>query len=161
MLDFSEILIIGGVSLVVLGPERLPKVARTVGSWVGRAQSYVSQMRGEFDREFHLSELRAMGEEARRSARDLESAVRVAVGDMQGEVNAAARAATGADGGWSSGPGEQAVFTRRYRPRANIDDVTAEIERLRRELGLSASGVGSPRRRLAPRARVSRVRVRR
>jgi sec-independent protein translocase protein TatB len=59
MLDFSfgELAVIGAVALVVLGPERLPKVARTVGDWVGKAQRYVNQVKTDINREMELSEL--------------------------------------------------------------------------------------------------------
>ena len=66
MFDFSfgELALIGTVALVVLGPERLPKVARTVGEWVGKAQRYVSQVKSDINREIELAELKKLQEEA-------------------------------------------------------------------------------------------------
>jgi sec-independent protein translocase protein TatB len=164
MLDFSEILIIGGVALVVLGPERLPQAARTLGSWVGRMQQYVGQVRGDFDREFHLADLRKLGEEARASARSVESSVRATATGLESAVTDArdqAMAPLG-DNGWSAGgpPPPPQVFHRRYRPRPSIDDLSLEIERLKRQLAVPDAPVGA-RRKLAPRARINRVRVRR
>ena len=53
MLDFgfSEMLLVGIVALVVLGPERLPVVAKTAGEWVGKAQRFVAQVKSDIDRE--------------------------------------------------------------------------------------------------------------
>lgn len=163
MLDFSEILIIGGVALVVLGPERLPHAARTLGSWVGRMQQYVSQVRGDFDREFHLADLRRISEEAAASARSVETSVRGTMTGIESAVSDArdqAMAPLG-DNGWASGPAPTPqVFHRRYRPRPSIDDLSLEIERLKRQLAVPDAPAGA-RRRLAPRARINRVRVRR
>ena len=53
---FSEMLVIGVIALVVLGPERLPVVARTAGEWVGKAQRFVAQVKSDIDRETELSE---------------------------------------------------------------------------------------------------------
>jgi sec-independent protein translocase protein TatB len=164
MLDFSEILIIGGVALVVLGPERLPQAARTIGHWMGRLQTYVSQMRAEVDREFSLAELRNISEEARSGARSIETAVRGAVTGVQSEVGSVAQETMQALGenSWSSGgpPPAPTHFLKRYRPRPSIDDMNREIENMRRQLALPDTLSGS-RSKYAPRARVNRARVRR
>jgi Tat protein translocase TatB subunit len=60
MPDFGELLIIAIVALVVIPPQRLPQAARTLGQWMGKMQSYVAQMRVDFDREFHLADLRSV-----------------------------------------------------------------------------------------------------
>ena len=163
MLDFSEILIIGGVALVVLGPERLPHAARTLGSWVGRMQQYVSQVRGDFDREFHLADLRRISEEAAASARSVETSVRGTMTGIESSITEAREQAMAplGDNGWAGGPAPTPqVFHRRYRPRPSIDDLSLEIERLKRQLAVPDTP-GGARRRLAPRARINRVRVRR
>jgi len=56
---FLELVIVGIISLLVLGPERLPVAARTVGKWVGRARRMTSQFTKEIDRQVELDELRA------------------------------------------------------------------------------------------------------
>lgn len=56
--SFPEIVLILLVALIVIGPERLPKVARTIGFWVGRARSMFNGMRNEVEREIQLDELR-------------------------------------------------------------------------------------------------------
>jgi Tat protein translocase TatB subunit len=50
-IDFSEILVIFGIALVVLGPEKLPRLARTVGRWVGRARAMARQFREQLEQE--------------------------------------------------------------------------------------------------------------
>ena len=66
---------IGAVALVVLGPERLPKVARTVGEWVGKAQRYVAQVKSDISREMELAELKKLQEQARDAAQSIKSSV--------------------------------------------------------------------------------------
>jgi sec-independent protein translocase protein TatB len=89
MLDFSfgELAVIGAVALVVLGPERLPKVARTVGDWVGKAQRYVNQVKTDINREMELSELKKLQEEARNAAQTFQSSVEGAVGAVEADLN--------------------------------------------------------------------------
>ena len=69
---FSELMVIGAVALVVLGPERLPMVARTAGEWLGKAQRLVQQVKSDIEREAELSELKKIQQEAQNVADDLE-----------------------------------------------------------------------------------------
>ncbi|NNM81051.1 MAG: twin-arginine translocase subunit TatB [Burkholderiales bacterium] len=75
-ISFSELLLIGVVALVVVGPERLPKVARTIGLLVGRAQRYVNDVKTELQREANMEEINRMREEARENAMRLEAELR-------------------------------------------------------------------------------------
>ena len=59
---FSELLVIGVVALIVIGPERLPKVARTVGLLLGRVQRYVATVKSDISQEIQLDELRKSGQ---------------------------------------------------------------------------------------------------
>ena len=164
MFDFGELVVIGVVALIVLPPERLPQAARSLGQWIGKLQHYVSQMRVEFDREFHLADLRRLGEEARASARSVETELREAASSVQTEVDKAAGETMVAlgDNSWASGgpPAPPTSFPRRYKPRPSIDDLTQEVDRLKQQLAVprTASGV---RGRFAPRSRINRVRIRR
>lgn len=164
MFDFGELVVIGVVALIVLPPERLPQAARSLGQWIGKLQHYVSQMRVEFDREFHLADLRRLGEEARASARSVETELREAASGVQSEVNqVASDTMVGlGDNSWASGgpPAPPTNFPRRYKPRPTIDDLNQELERLKRQLAVPHAGPGV-RGRFAPRARINRVRVRR
>lgn len=73
---FSELLVIGIVALVVIGPERLPRVARTIGHLLGRAQRYVNDVKSDINREMHLDELKRLQSEVSESARNMEAGIR-------------------------------------------------------------------------------------
>lgn len=75
-IGFSELIVIGAVALVVIGPERLPKVARTVGHLLGRMQRYVHDVKTDINREMQLDELKKLQSQVVESARTLESSVR-------------------------------------------------------------------------------------
>ncbi|MBZ0090945.1 MAG: Sec-independent protein translocase protein TatB [Sulfuricellaceae bacterium] len=66
-IGFSELLVIGVVALVVIGPERLPKVARTAGLLLGRMQRYAAQVKAEVDREMKLEELHKLQDQFRQA----------------------------------------------------------------------------------------------
>lgn len=74
--SFSELIVVGAVALIVIGPERLPKVARTVGHLVGRLQRYVSDVKRDINREVELDELRQMRKEMNEAARSVETSAR-------------------------------------------------------------------------------------
>lgn len=57
---FSEIVLIAVVALVVVGPEKLPKLARTLGALVGRMRGYVATVKGEVEREMQLEDLKKL-----------------------------------------------------------------------------------------------------
>ena len=79
-IGFSELLVIGVVALIVIGPERLPRVARTMGHLAGRLQRYVADVKADINREVELEELRKMRDSMQQSASNLETTV-------QGELN--------------------------------------------------------------------------
>ena len=74
-IGFSELLLCFIVALVVLGPEKLPKLARTVGHWTGQARVYLRNLTAELDRESRLGELKQQLEEASQLVRDQQRAV--------------------------------------------------------------------------------------
>jgi len=74
-LSFGKMMIIAVVALIVLGPEKLPKVARTLGHLLGRARSYANQVKQDIDREMQMDELRKLQEQAKDAARSFETAV--------------------------------------------------------------------------------------
>jgi sec-independent protein translocase protein TatB len=57
---FSELVMVGLVSLLVIGPERLPKVARTVGFWIGKMQQMIANVKVEISQELHAEEIRQL-----------------------------------------------------------------------------------------------------
>ena len=87
---FSEMLVIGVIALVVLGPERLPVVARTAGEWVGKAQRFVAQVKSDIDRETELSELKRIQDEAKALADDVKSTVEKSAAQIESDVKSAA-----------------------------------------------------------------------
>jgi sec-independent protein translocase protein TatB len=93
MIDFGldKIALIGAVALIVIGPEKLPRVARTVGALFGKAQRYVADVKAEVNRSIELEELKKMKTDFQDAARNVEDNVR-------SEVNSA-RAAFGEN--WS------------------------------------------------------------
>ena len=74
-IGFSELLVIGVVALIVIGPEKLPRVARTVGHLAGRLQRYVADVKAEVNRSIELDELKKMKTEFEEAARDVQSSV--------------------------------------------------------------------------------------
>lgn len=106
MFDFSlwELLVIGVIALVVVGPDRLPALARTIGLWVGRARATVSSLRTEFEREVNAEGLRDTERAIRRQASETEESVRSAVDigsprQFEGAGDDAQGSAKGADAG--------------------------------------------------------------
>lgn len=83
MIDFGfdKLALIGAVALIVIGPEKLPRVARTVGHMVGKAQRYVADVKAEVNRSIELEELQKMKSQFETAARDVEQTVRTEVND--------------------------------------------------------------------------------
>jgi sec-independent protein translocase protein TatB len=75
-ISFFELMMIGVVALIVLGPERLPKVARTVGQWVSRAQRYVNEVKADITREVDLSQLQSLKQQVQEAGQTLETSIR-------------------------------------------------------------------------------------
>jgi sec-independent protein translocase protein TatB len=90
MLDFdvSKMAVIGVVALVVLGPERLPRVARTAGTLLGRAQRYLSSVQTEVDRQIQMDELRKLKSSIEQAAADVQGSVERTVSQHAGELQA-------------------------------------------------------------------------
>ncbi|MEW6133580.1 MAG: Sec-independent protein translocase protein TatB [Pseudomonadota bacterium] len=89
-IGFTELLVIGVVALLVVGPERLPRVARTAGHLFGRFQRYVSTVKADIGREMELDELRKAGLSFKQSvedaARGVETGIQEAEYSMRDEV---------------------------------------------------------------------------
>jgi sec-independent protein translocase protein TatB len=85
-IGFSEIVVIGVVALVVIGPERLPKTARTLGHLFGRLQRYVNDVKADINREMELEELRSLREQVKSAASDLQQTMSSAASDVQAGV---------------------------------------------------------------------------
>jgi sec-independent protein translocase protein TatB len=85
----SEIFVIGVVALIVIGPERLPRVAKTLGHLFGRLQRYVSEVKSDINREIELDELRKLRATMQDAARSIEESVTSQVNYIDSEVKQA------------------------------------------------------------------------
>ena len=88
-IGFSEMLVIGIVALVVIGPERLPKVARTLGHLFGRLQRYVTQVKTDINREMELAELGKVKTEFETAARSFQSDMESKAAEAEREIREA------------------------------------------------------------------------
>jgi sec-independent protein translocase protein TatB len=86
-IGFSELLVIGIVALIVIGPEKLPRVARTIGHLAGRLQRYVSDVKADINREIELEELRKMRDSMQQAASDINSSVSAELQQTEQELN--------------------------------------------------------------------------
>lgn len=91
MLDigFSELVLIGIVALVVIGPERLPRVARTTGHLLGRFQRYVAEVKTDINREMELADLKKIQSSVEDAARSIESSVKTGMQEAEQELRSA------------------------------------------------------------------------
>jgi sec-independent protein translocase protein TatB len=79
----TKLAIIGGIALVVIGPEKLPGVARMVGTLLGRARRYVADVKAEVDRSMELDELKKMRETVAGAARDVENSIQSGASEFE------------------------------------------------------------------------------
>ena len=100
MIDFGfdKIALIGAVALIVIGPEKLPKMARTVGHLFGKAQRYVADVKAEVNRSIELDELKKMRTQFEDAARDVEQTVRTEVNEATSSFEKDWSSATGSIG---------------------------------------------------------------
>ena len=84
---FSELVVIALVALIVIGPERLPKVARTVGILLGRLQRYVNDVKSDINREIQLDELKQLQEQMTSQARDMETSLTSEMRAVENSLN--------------------------------------------------------------------------
>ncbi|MES2116926.1 MAG: Sec-independent protein translocase protein TatB [Pseudomonadota bacterium] len=85
-LGLSKLAIIGVVALVVIGPEKLPKVARMAGSLYGRAQRYLNEVKSEVSREIEMEELKNLQKEVQQAAQNIKQDVESSISDNLAEV---------------------------------------------------------------------------
>lgn len=82
-LGISKMALIGAVALIVIGPEKLPRVARTVGTLLGKAQRYISDVKQEVNRSMELDEFKKMKESVQDAARDVENSIKTGASDFE------------------------------------------------------------------------------
>ncbi len=82
-LGLSKMALIGAVALIVIGPEKLPRVARTIGTLLGKAQRYVSDVKAEVNRSMELEELKKMKSSVEGAAQEVESSIQATTSDFE------------------------------------------------------------------------------
>mgnify|MGYP002516202484 CR=1 FL=1 len=184
-LGFSEIILIGVVALVVLGPERLPVVARVVGKYFSKARRVIDQLKEDIALESEMAELKSLQSQARTIAEEVTHSVRGQMQSIQGEVDSLredldllgnqdksrslteSRADTkiSALSGRSDDfsvvhPVQTPSFSRRYKEDPDVRELAEQVERLKRDIGeTSASLTVRRNRRYAVRSRTNSVRI--
>ena len=123
MIDFGfdKIALIGAVALIVIGPEKLPKVARTMGHLFGKAQRYVADVKAEVNRSIELDELKKMKTQFEDAARDVEQTVRTEVNEAKSSFETEwSEATAGLSGDTSTAAGGYVPPAPEYRhPKKN------------------------------------------
>ena len=95
-LGISKLVMIGAVALIVIGPEKLPRVARTVGTLLGKAQRYVSDVKAEVSRSMELDELKRMKDSVESAAKDVSQSIQTNAADFEKTWAEATSVASGA-----------------------------------------------------------------
>jgi sec-independent protein translocase protein TatB len=119
MLDFGfdKMALIGAVALIVIGPEKLPRVARTVGTLLGKAQRYVADVKAEVNRSIELEELQKMKSQFETAARDVHDTVRKEFDETRSAISGDASAFGDAAGAAAVLPYEPTThWPRSYKP---------------------------------------------
>ncbi len=126
-LGIEKLMMIGAVALIVIGPEKLPRVARTVGTLLGKAQRYVADVKSEVNRSMELDELRKMKDTMQDAAREVQHDIRSGASDIHRQITgdgsvASVEGGSAESSGFSDSPDsyEAAVSYPEYRhPRKN------------------------------------------
>jgi sec-independent protein translocase protein TatB len=108
-IGFSELMLIALVGLIVIGPERMPKVARTVGHLLGRLQRYVGDVKADINREMQLDELKKMQSQVAEQAHDMERQVNEQMKATETSLNQSILSSGEAAASTSAAPAESLV----------------------------------------------------
>ncbi|MGD9945097.1 MAG: Sec-independent protein translocase protein TatB [Burkholderiaceae bacterium] len=84
---FSEMVVVAVIGLIVLGPERLPRVARQVGQWLGKLQHYVADVKSDINRQMELDELRRLQKEVTGAANDLQNSLQSTLDETRSQLD--------------------------------------------------------------------------
>ena len=129
-IGFSEIVVIAVVALIVIGPERLPKVARTLGHMFGRLQRYVNEVKADINREMELEELRKLQSQVQSAARYIEQSMSHAAQSVESGVRSV-EAELNQGGASEASPGPAAPASPSPAPAdsASTKDASGEASR--------------------------------
>jgi sec-independent protein translocase protein TatB len=134
-ISFMEMLIVAIAALLVIGPERLPKVARQAGQWMSKMRRYVDDVKSDFSRQLELSELRNLKKDVEEAARSIEGSVGGAMTDVKTSLDSVQRSLEGREEALTT-PAPEAVTNwdeiyavRRTRERIKERRIERERER--------------------------------
>jgi len=133
-ISFMEMLIVAIAALVVIGPERLPKVARQAGQWTTKMRRYVDDVKSDFHRQIELSELRDLKKDVEEAARSIEGSVGGAMTDVKSSLDSVQQSLEEPSGSATANPEpvtnwDQIYAVRRTRERIKDRRVERELER--------------------------------
>ncbi len=131
-IGLTKIALIGVVALVVIGPEKLPTVARMAGSLFGRAQRYINEVKSEVSREIELEELRKMQKDVQEAASDVEQSIAKSMAETEQSLNAA----------WNDTPAASEAEDSVYTP-FDLDAPAAKAKSFRKKKLAHSSAVPS------------------
>ncbi len=120
-IGFSELMLIAVIALVVIGPERLPKVARTAGHLLGKLQRYVAQVKAELGEELDIGELHKVKSQFQEAAQNWQKAITTEIGKTEQTLN---EAVSGREGGAAHSPATGTPPA--DRPSPELELVSAE-----------------------------------
>jgi len=114
-LGISKLALIGVVALVVVGPERLPKVARLAGTLFGRAQRYINDVKSEVSREIELEELRKMRQDMQEAAGNVEQSIARNMSEIESDLHSSLSDTLLDTPASAPTPGRQALKVKNFR----------------------------------------------
>lgn len=125
---FTEMVVMAVIALIIVGPERLPRLARQVGQWIGKLQRYVNDVKSDLSRQMELDELRNIQTEVTSAARGLEESVRSTVQSTKQEFDSINTSLAGDD---QADPQEPARETRPATDWEHVYEVRRTREKFR------------------------------
>lgn len=125
-IGLSKLALIGVVALVVIGPERLPKVARMAGTLFGRAQRYINDVKSEVSREIELDELRKMQKDVEQAAGEVSGSIHKSLSETEASINDAWNDADGSSSSSGAGSGS-------WKSAPNADMLSIKAKAFRRK----------------------------
>jgi sec-independent protein translocase protein TatB len=132
-LGLTKLAVIGAVALVVIGPEKLPKVARMAGTLYGRAQRYLHDVKAEVSREIEIEELRNLHKDVQESAQSFKSGVETFKSEVENTVSSHMGEVESAWRGDAS--------TASTSPSPSVDDIERKARDFRRKKLVRTSAV--------------------
>lgn len=134
-IGFTEMVIIAVVALIVLGPERLPRVAKQAGQWMGKLRKYVDDVKSDINRQMELDELRRLQSEVTSAAQSLKASVESAVNETRSEISSL-NDAFASNGSGSAGSTPATDWDRIYATRRTRDRIKDRRIEREKQLGI-------------------------